>query len=238
MIYGFSTGALALGDFRRGLAICREFSLEAVELSALRESELPALIDALDSIDLQGFSEVSLHAPSNLRNLTEKELVTLLERIARREMPIVVHPNVINDASLWRRLGRWLCIENMDKRKPIGRTAAELRPIFSELPEATMCLDLGHVRQVDPSMAVAAEILTEFSERITHLHISDVNSASQHEPLSIAAIHAFQQVAPLVPPSAIVILESTFFTGNPCVESEIEAAKEIFAIAPQLAVVR
>jgi hypothetical protein len=236
MIYGFSTGALALGDFERGLAICREFSLEAVELSALRESELPNLVQSLDSIDLHDFTAVSLHAPSSLRDMTETHLVELLDRVTKLNMSIVVHPNVISNIALWRRFGRWLCIENMDKRKPIGRTAAELRPILSELPEAKLCVDLGHARQVDPSMAVAAEILTEFNDRVTHLHISDVNSSSHHEPLSRAAIHAFQQVAALVPPSVVVILESTFCTANPCVELEIEAAKDIFSAVQQLVV--
>ena len=44
---GFSTGALAYGDFRRGLDIVRENQLPVVELSALREPELEPLVASL-----------------------------------------------------------------------------------------------------------------------------------------------------------------------------------------------
>ena len=37
---GFSTGALAFADFRRGLALTRKAECAAVELSALRQAEL------------------------------------------------------------------------------------------------------------------------------------------------------------------------------------------------------
>jgi hypothetical protein len=50
---GFSTGALALGDFRRGLTLLAGRGVRAVELSALREAELPGLMAALDELDLR-----------------------------------------------------------------------------------------------------------------------------------------------------------------------------------------
>ena len=40
-LFGFSTGALALGDFRRALELLQGVDADAVELSALREKELP-----------------------------------------------------------------------------------------------------------------------------------------------------------------------------------------------------
>jgi len=43
---GFSTGALAKGDFRAGVEIQRSLGTTAVELSALRDSELPPLLTA------------------------------------------------------------------------------------------------------------------------------------------------------------------------------------------------
>lgn len=41
---GFSTGALAYSDFRRGLAMARTAVCAAVELSALRQPELFPLL--------------------------------------------------------------------------------------------------------------------------------------------------------------------------------------------------
>jgi hypothetical protein len=69
---GFSTGALAKGDFAAGLAVQRDVPrIDAVELSALRDHELPLLVDAIPSLDLDGFEYVSFHAPSKLQTLDE-----------------------------------------------------------------------------------------------------------------------------------------------------------------------
>ena len=61
---GFSTGALAYADFRRGLEMARAPECTAVELSALRHAELYPLLDSLDSLDLAQFEYISIHAPS------------------------------------------------------------------------------------------------------------------------------------------------------------------------------
>jgi len=44
---GFSTGALARGDFVQGLRLLEDKHVEAVELSALRYTELPDILTKL-----------------------------------------------------------------------------------------------------------------------------------------------------------------------------------------------
>src|SRR5437773_5364483 len=127
---GFSTGALAYADFQHGLSIIRDHHLTTVELSALREAELLPLIGALEDLDLKGFDYVSFHAPSKLATMAEETLIELLEQVARKNWPLIVHPDVIQSFDRWTRFGELLCIENMDKRKPIGRTARELALVF------------------------------------------------------------------------------------------------------------
>jgi len=122
---GFSTGALAYADFRRGLEIVLASRLQAVELSALRENELFPLLDALDSLDLREFSYISLHAPSEFSAAQEPGIRDRLSRELWRNWPIVIHPDTIHDFGLWREFGPLLAIENMDKRKAIGRSAQE-----------------------------------------------------------------------------------------------------------------
>ena len=61
---GFSTGAVARGDYQAALALLRREGVRAVELSALRLSELSSLVDDLPRLDLTSFSFVSFHAPS------------------------------------------------------------------------------------------------------------------------------------------------------------------------------
>src|SRR5690242_9777501 len=144
MIVGFSTGSLSFGDFRRGLQIVAGQGTTAIELSALRETELQPLLDALDSLALDEFSYIAFHAPSKLNALTEKCLASKLNAVVKRRWPIILHPDVISNFALWRRFGSSVCIENMDKRKSVGRTAAELAVYFDELPEARLCFDIGH----------------------------------------------------------------------------------------------
>lgn len=162
---GFSTGALAYSDFRRGIYMSREVDCKAIELSALRQTELFPLLDALSTLELSSFDYVSIHAPSQFDDTWEGIGFIRLYEEKKRGWPIVLHPDAIYDHSLWRSLGPLACVENMDKRKPIGRTAKELDRIFKELPDATLCFDIGHARQCDPTMTEAYLILREFGAR-------------------------------------------------------------------------
>ncbi len=128
----------------------------------------------------------------------------------------------------WSRFGELLCVENMDKRKSIGQTAADLSAIFERLPEASFCFDLGHVRQVDPTMSEAVAILSSFREKLKQLHISEVNAQSKHDPLTLEATMAFQRVSRLIPQDVPIILESR--VDETQINSEIENA--LYALNP------
>src|SRR5258707_1232702 len=86
----------------------------AVELSAIRESELAPLLAALQDLDLGRFEYVSIHAPSAFSPAAEACIFQELYEIRHRQWPIVVHPDTLYDFSLWRCLGSLLCVENMD----------------------------------------------------------------------------------------------------------------------------
>ena len=222
---GFSTGSLASGDVRKGLRMAAESETTAIELSALREEELEPLIKLLDKLDLGQFSYVSFHAPSRLIHMSEEQVVELLQSVAQRDWPIVVHPDVIQDFPLWQTLGRHLCLENMDKRKPTGRTVREMRGYFERLPYATFCFDIGHARQVDPTMLEARRFLLQFGDRLCQVHMSFVNSSSHHERLNFQARLAFQRVAGLIPKHAPIILETPVPEG--LLDEEMKFAESI-----------
>ena len=217
---GFSTGAVALDDFPRAMEMLRGKGFTAVELSALREAELSPLIAALDSLHLDEFDYVALHAPSRLDQWDETQLVRQLAAVAERGYPIILHPDVIRDSHLWTGFGSLVCIENMDKRKAKGRNVAELAEVFDRLPEASFCFDLGHARQVDPTMSLAIEILEAFGTRLRQLHVSEVNARSKHEPLNRGTVHAFARIAHLIPEITPVILESPVTEGSLLLEAE------------------
>jgi hypothetical protein len=205
-VFGFSTGALALGDFRRALDLLRGQGARAVELSALRDHELPILMDALGGLDLGQFDYVSVHAPSRLASLTEGEVAERLLPCVERGWPVVLHPDAIRDPGCWRTFGPLVCIENMDKRKRTGRTATELRRFFSDLPEASLCLDLAHARQIDTTMGVARSILAEFGgDRLAQVHLSELDARGGHAPLSMATVLSVREVAHFLKPVPIII---------------------------------
>jgi hypothetical protein len=230
---GFSTGALALADFRSALEMLRNKPCDAVELSALRFEELRPLVEALDTLDLGQFAVVSFHAPGKINPQFERETVTLLVRVAQNGWTIVVHPDAITDFDVWRQLGPSLALENMDKRKPIGRYAHELADLFERLPEAGFCFDIGHARQVDPSMAEAGAILRQFRERLRLVHISEVNSQSKHDPLSLSAILAFRRVSHLIPGNVSVIIESRVTEDQ--IAREVETVAELLSADDRVA---
>ena len=232
---GFSTGALALEDFRRALRMLESKDVCAIELSALRQDELAPFVEQLDDLDLTRFEYIALHAPSSMVPVFEPVAIELLERVAVRNWPIVVHPDAIHEPSGWTQFGDLLCIENMDKRKPIGQTAQDLQALFNVFPEASFCFDIGHARQVDPTMSEATAILHQFADRLKQLHVSEVNTQSKHCPLSLESLIAFHRVSHLVPKDAPIILESR--VGEEDINEEIANALSalstdgVFAIA-------
>ena len=230
---GFSTGAVARGDFGGALDTLRRFGVEAVELSALRLSELAPLSAALPTLDLGGFTFVSVHAPSRFERGDEESVLVDLARFAKLGYPVVVHPDVIFEFDRWRGLGDRLLIENMDKRKAIGRTVDELEPIFEQVPEARFCFDIGHARQVDPSMTEASLLLRAYGSRLAQVHMSEVNTASRHDPISLNAVAAFGSVAALIPEDVPVILESLIDEGQSDIETEIGRARKVFGAVAQ-----
>lgn len=206
-LIGFSTGAVAYSDFQRALELLSSEPVNCVELSALRLHEVGPLLESVRTLELRRYKYVSFHAPSKFSADEERPLVEDLSRLPP-EWPIILHPDVIHDFALWRPFGSRLAIENMDRRKPVGRTVEELRPIFDELPNATMCFDIGHARQCDTSMTEAYKLLKTFQNRLKQIHVSEVNTSSQHDPISYAAKLAFQEVASLIPLGIPMIIES------------------------------
>jgi len=225
---GFSTGALAKGDFQDGVHLSR--GCDAVELSALRDKELAALVDAVPSLDLDGFRYVSVHAPSSLKTLTEREVFDLLDRLPK-EWPIIAHPDILLTPDLWRGMGARLCIENMDNRKSRGRTDRELTELFDELPEASFCLDVGHARQIDPTMTIALLMLMDHGDRLRQVHVSDVGPKGEHRPLGTLAGLAYASIAKRIPETVPLVIESVF---KPCtkesMEREVQSVRKAFHV--------
>lgn len=183
---GCSTGFMSeqRGDWPALVARAARQSSFAVELAALGEPEMPALVRYLQNGPSLPFLFVSVHAPSKHRRIPELDLVQMLAGLPCWVDAVVVHPDSIGEPSLYRSLGRTLAIENMDVRKPVGQTAEHLGELFDELPDAGLCFDVAHAKSVDPSMEEGARILDAFGDRLRHVHLSSLDSTCHHVPLT------------------------------------------------------
>ncbi|HEU0013124.1 MAG TPA: hypothetical protein VFQ45_05545 [Longimicrobium sp.] len=230
--FGFSTGAVALADFERAIDLLSTTAATAIELSALRFGELPALMAAIPTLDLVKYKYVSVHAPGAFSAAEEPQVVELLQAAADREWNIVLHPDTVHDHAVWAPFGSLLCIENMDRRKPIGRTAAELSRIFERLPDASLCFDFAHARQCDTSLTEAFWILEEFATKVAQVHISELDGHSRHVRLSPGGVAACRSFAEWIPQDVPLIIEAPVEPH----EIEEEIARTLDALTPRLAV--
>jgi hypothetical protein len=103
------------------------------------------------------------------------------------------------------------------------------------LPAARFCFDIGHARQVDPSMTESVLLLQAFAERLAEVHISEVNTASRHDPISPNAAKAFQAVARYIPETIPIILEPLIDQGQSKIETEIKRARNALGRASSAA---
>lgn len=205
---GFSTGSLSPGNTRQALSLLSHHATTAVELSALRANELDEVLNVVTSTDWSAFHYVSFHAPSKFNGITEAQVLRKLEPIVRKGWPIIVHPDVITDWAAWQQLGAVVTIENMDGRKPSGRTVEELSPIFAKLPNAKFCFDIGHAAQIDPTMKLARELVVAFGNRLVEVHLSVVDDAFGHQPLTAESMKNFASVLQQLLGSPAIILET------------------------------
>jgi len=95
------------------------------------------------------------------------------------------------------------------------------------LPEAGLCFDVAHARQVDPSMIESAQILRDFQGRLREIHASGVTTRSVHAPISDAARSAYSSIAHLIPETVPIILESP--VEETMISAEINFARTAFS---------
>jgi sugar phosphate isomerase/epimerase len=221
---GFSTGSLPKSDVRGALRLLESTASSAIELSALRTHELGPLVHAIPRLALERYDHVSVHAPSAFDARQEPDITSALLPLAERGWLIVLHPDAIYDFALWAPFADRLCIENMDRRKRVGRTVEELQPVFARLPRASFCFDVAHAWQCDPSMGEALRLLDAFGDRLAEVHVSELDTHSRHVRLSSAGVWACQRVADLIPLEVPVIIEAPVRPNE--ISAELEASLE------------
>lgn len=188
------------------------------------------MVESLDELPLDSFNYISFHAPSSFKKDEEEQVIELLQPVFQRGWNIVVHPDVIYTPHYWARFGEHLLIENMDRRKSVGRTPEELKELFQQLPMARLCLDVAHARQLDTTLILLWNIARDFSDRIAEVHISELDSRCRHQPMTRRAMLDYQQVIGRTTRNAPVIVESMLDADRSSLRmNEIELAEEALA---------
>jgi hypothetical protein len=221
---------LEKGDYHTALNWLNDTDTDAVEISALRFDELEPTVRELDDMKLDRFRYVSFHAPSSFRPDQEEEVLDWLKPVFDRGWNIVVHPDVIFRPARWQFLGRQLLIENMDRRKRIGRTVSELGWFFDRLPEARFCLDVAHARQIDTTLTLLFHLFEDFRDRIAEIHISELDSRCRHIPMSGRAVEDYQSLPWQRLSGVPVIIESMLDReGSTARRQELDLARQSIA---------
>jgi hypothetical protein len=79
-------------------------------------------------------------------------------------------------------------------------------------------------------MTEATLLLNAFGDRLVEVHMSEVNTASRHDPISPNAVTAFSAVAEFIPEDVPIILESLIDHGQSDVQTELQQAHNAFAL--------
>jgi hypothetical protein len=169
------------------------WSREALELSALTRAELDTVVPYLERSP-PAIRHLSLHAPLTLAGGGERELVARVSEIESGLSTVVVHPHTLDEPARLAPLGKLVAFENMDVLKPGGRDVAELEPYFDELPEARLCLDVAHVKTVDPTLQLGHALLDAFGERLSELHISGIDADCNHVALEHEDVERYDPI--------------------------------------------
>jgi hypothetical protein len=76
-------------------------------------------------------------------------------------------------------------------------------------------------------MTEAKLLLRAFRQRLAEVHLSEVNTASRHDPLSSNAIMALGSIMADLPQDVPIILETMIDQGQSDIPTEIQRTREI-----------
>jgi hypothetical protein len=209
---GFSHGVLfKLSDVYtpENISLFHDCGCTAIEINCHSAKE----VSQLDSIlpHLKGFEYISLHMPCDKPYRNDEQTKQLLKTLAnfyRRAGAklAVIHPDLVEDWGVFDGFPLDWAIENMDDRKEHYKDVTDLKNFFQDHPAWDLVLDVGHCNANDKSMALAADLIAEFKDRIKEIHLSgyEVFHDPLHRTKQTEIIRCCQKLD--VP----IIIESTF----------------------------
>jgi hypothetical protein len=192
---------------------------EIIEVCFIRSGAIQKLGNIIPFV--KEYPHRSIHLPADIRYKNDAATKEILERAANFYRAVsadlvLVHPDLVDDWSVFAQFPLAWAIENMDNRKRSFRSPNDLLCFFKQNNNWKMVLDLNHCYSNDTSMQIAEEFIEKFKDRIAEIHLSGY--AGYHEPLYQTKQEIIMQFCKKI--QAPIIIESTF-------NSPDEAEKEI-----------
>ena len=212
---GFSTEAF----IDRTLAeVVHLISLESRVIELVSHSVLdlkPLLISMYGpdtfNLDLYSMDKVSIRLPKYFNDIEEIYICRWLYLHAFPRPLILVRPRNITEPAMcmWEKeFGQSLCFEDDWTRENLKEKAEQLEKLYEKLPQAGFCLDLGKIRQEDPTMGLARLLLRRFGSRLKQVRLSEIDSKGKHCKMSVLTQLACQTIADMIPEDVRVIIDS------------------------------
>ncbi len=139
----------------------------------------PSKLEKLEVLEpfIKQFSYRSIHLPADIfykKKRETEEILSLAEQFYFKinACAAVIHPDVVEDWSVFGRSPIFWAVENMDDDKNSFRVPDDFENLFSKRNDLKMVLDLSHCRANDPSMGLADEFINRFRNKIIEIHLS------------------------------------------------------------------
>lgn len=186
---GFSTGCLyRFFDTYSEEAIywLGQQGLETIEVMCARIDQLDRLPAMVEKV--KKFAVKSIHLPLKIQYANTPEIKDVLRRLedfyhAIGASLVVVHPESIDDWSIFDDLSMNLAIENLDNRTPRWFGFEQFEKFLDERPDWSMVLDLNHCFTYPDSAELAKRYIDRFGDRIAEVHLSGCGPDMYHVPL-------------------------------------------------------
>jgi len=210
MKIGFNTGRTDVIPFLEKIKVFVELGCNAIEFSMMSLEEEDKLDKYWDQIPWDKFVYFSVHAPVHEfiyrnDNKTNDFLRRLQERHNKYKFDlIVIHPNLVEDWSVFANYDMPFAFENMDHRNSYAKNVIDMKDVFSKA-KAAMVLDVNHCFTNDPTMQLAKDFYVAFGHKMKEIHLSGYDTF--HEPLYVTKQ---SQIIDAIPDKEIpIIIEST-----------------------------
>lgn len=163
-------------SIKESLAIFATEGILAIEIGSDYAKPSTSVWEEIFLDDLAHFSRISLHAPAiayglNIETKRVFEKIDHLHSLRPLDC-VVVHPDTVENFSVFRNVSWPVAFENMDWQKSNFQTAESMKCVFDAVPKAGLVLDVNHIYTNDKSMSIVNQFYDLYSDRLRQYHIS------------------------------------------------------------------